>query len=155
MQRGRMTVEKYQQKRKSGEIKPFQKPAKDKFVTCEICYDGKVLGLNQMYSGGWQKRHSKLKPIKEHFAALILNANIPQLEYIELTVYHNTRFDIDNLAAMVKPFVDQLRANNVIPDDTKKFWDHLTIAYDPKVKKKQLLFIIKGKAKYDNLLGKA
>lgn len=146
MARGRLTVEKYQEKRRSGEIKPFQKQSKDKFVTCEIQYDGKVLGLNQMYSGGWQKRHSKLKPIKEHFAALILNAKIPQLKYMELRVYHNTRFDIDNLAAMVKPFVDQLRANNVILDDTKKFWDHLTIAYDPQVKKKELLFVIKGEA---------
>lgn len=146
MARGRLTVEKHQAKRRSGEIKPFQKQSKDKFVTCEIQYDGKVLGLNQMYSGGWQKRHSKLKPIKEHFAALILNAKMPQLKYMELRVYHNTRFDIDNLAAMVKPFVDQLRANDVIPDDTKKFWDHLTIAYDPQVKKKELLFVIKGEA---------
>jgi len=145
MNRGRMTVEKYQAGRKKGIIKPFQKqPVEDKFVTCEIKYDGKVLGLNQMYSGGWQKRMTKLKPIKAHFAALILDAKIPELKYMELTVYHNTRFDIDNLAAMVKPFVDQLRAKEVIPDDTKKFWDHLSIAYDPQVKKKQLLFVIKG-----------
>jgi Holliday junction resolvase RusA-like endonuclease len=140
MGKEKITVEKYKEMRKKGEIKPFAENRKK----YKIEYIGKVIGINNTYSMGWQKRHQQLGVIKNTFALLIHNAKIPRLKYMELRVYHNTRFDIDNLVAMIKPFVDMLRAKGVIQDDNKRFWDYLSISYDPTVKKKALLFIITG-----------
>ncbi len=75
---------------------------------------------------------------------MIHNVKIRRLKDMELCVYHNTRVDIDKLVAMFKPVVDMLRAKGVIQDDNKRFWDYLSISYDPAVKKKTLLFVITG-----------
>lgn len=140
MEKEKITVEKYKEMRKKGEIKPFAENIK----TYTIEYVGKVIGINNTYSVGWQKRHQQLSVIKNTFALLIHDAKIPRLKYMELRVYHNTGFDIDNLVAMIKPFVDMLRAKGVIQDDNKGFWDYLSISWNPAVKKKSMLFVITG-----------
>jgi len=78
---------------------------------------------------------------------LIAKAKPPPLKWMELRVEHNTRLDLDNIAGTIKIFVDCLRAKGVLKDDTKKFWDYLSIKYNPELPKKTLEFNIIGELK--------
>ncbi len=109
-----------------------------------IEYRGAIVGLNQYKSLSWRKLKNKIDPLKYSFNTLIVCEKIPPLQYMELRVEHNTRFDIDNLAGTVKVFADCLRKAGVIKDDTKAFWDYLSLSYNPDLPKKTLIFEITG-----------
>lgn len=72
---------------------------------------------------------------------------IPLLKWMELTVLHNTRLDMDNVSGTIKPFVDCLRDAKVITDDTYKEWDILIIKSDKTLPKKTVIFEITGEIK--------
>jgi Holliday junction resolvase RusA-like endonuclease len=112
-----------------------------------IIFDGPIVGLNQYKSLSWQKLKSKIDFLKFQLIPLIKAAKVPKLLYLELRVKHNTRFDLDNLTGTIKVFVDLLRKEGIIEDDTKRFFDYLSIEYDPSLKKKNLYFEIHGEVK--------
>ena len=75
---------------------------------------------------------------------MIRKNNPTSLKWMELRVEHNTRFDLDNLAGTIKIFVDCLRSEKVLIEDDRKFWDYLSIKYNPELDKKTILFNITG-----------
>jgi len=113
-------------------------------VTYNIETRSKIVSLNQYKSLHWRKLKSKIDPLKGEFIIRIRKAKMQPLKWIELTVRHNTNFDMDNVVGTVKPFVDCLRACKVIEDDTKKQWDKLTIVHDRSLPKNCTIFEITG-----------
>jgi len=104
----------------------------------------KIVSLNQYKSLHWQALKKKLDPLKLEFTNLIKKCNPPRLRWMELRIEHNINFDLDNIAGTIKPFVDCLRAKEIIPEDNKKFWSYLSISYNPEVEKNYLYFTITG-----------
>lgn len=116
-------------------------------VKYEIPYSGVIVSLNQYKSLHWRKLKLLIDGFKLQVKPAILKAKIQPLAWMELTVYHNTRYDLDNIAGVVKPFVDMLRNRGVLEDDTRKYWDSLQIQYDPNLKKNTIVFQITGEIK--------
>lgn len=117
------------------------------FGTWTIQYEGKIVSLNDYKSKGWRDLKRMIDSVKWESISLIRKAQIPPLKYMELRVFHNTKFDMDNLAGLIKPFVDCLRSEKVLVDDTKQQWDYLSIQYSPKLKKNCVQFQITGEIK--------
>lgn len=113
----------------------------------KIEYKGKVISLNQYKSLHWRSLKQKTDPLKLVFNALITKAAPPPLKWLELRIYHNTRLDLDNISGTIKIFVDCLRHKNIIEEDNKRFWDYLSIQYNPELKKGVLIFELTGETK--------
>jgi len=116
-------------------------------VKYDIVYNGDVVGLNHYKSLHWRNLKTKIDGFKWAIKPTIIKAKLKPLAWMELTVFHNTRFDLDNIVGIVKPFVDMLRERKILEDDTKQYWDNLRIAFDPKLKKGTVLFQITGELK--------
>jgi hypothetical protein len=120
----------------------LRKPARASFT---IDYTGPILSINE-YHTGWRKLHARKKAVTTAFSLAFwqLRPRPPRLAWMELTVFHNTGLDIDNLTGTIKPCVDALRSHGVLPDDTAKRWDRLTIIYDPALPKSLVRFEVIG-----------
>jgi len=116
-------------------------------VTYKIEYKGEAVSLNHYKSKHWKDLKKLIDPIKQTFTLLILEARLKPLRWFELTVRHNTRLDMDNVTGSVKPFVDCLRSQKIIKEDTYKEWDYLLIKFDPQIPKKTIIFEITGELK--------
>lgn len=103
-----------------------------------------IVSLNQYKSEHWRKLKGRIDPLKEKFSLTIKEQQPPKLKWMELRVEHNTNFDIDNLAGTIKIFVDCLRKCKVIQEDDKRFWDYMSIQYNPNIPKNHLSFEITG-----------
>lgn len=110
----------------------------------DIDYDGVITSLNDYKSLHWRKLNPIYKQVKTNFTWLIRSKRPKPLQWMELRVYHNTNYDLDNLVGVVKPFVDVLRKEGVIKDDTKRYWDYLSIEYAPQMEKGKIKFIVNG-----------
>jgi Holliday junction resolvase RusA-like endonuclease len=119
-------------------------------VKYEIPYSGVVVSLNQYKSLHWRKLKLLIDGFKMQIKAPLRKANVKPLAWMELTVYHNTRYDMDNVVGVVKPFVDMLRKQGILDDDTRRYWDNLRITYSPDIKKNTLIFEITGELKPQN-----
>ena len=115
--------------------------------TYEITYKGEAVSLNHYKSKNWRALKKLIDPLKNTFTILIIQAKIKPLKWFELEVRHNTRLDLDNVTGSIKPFVDCLRKQKVIKDDTYKEWDKLTILSDKTLPKKTIIFKITGEVK--------
>ena len=113
----------------------------------KISYSGPVLSLNQYKSLSWRQLKTKTDKLKVVFMSLVLAQKLPKLAFIELRVFHNTRLDVDNVTGTIKVFVDVLRHCKVIEDDTKNYFDYLSIQYTPQLEKNTLVFEITGEKK--------
>lgn len=109
-----------------------------------IQYTGKPISLNDYKSKHWKALKKIIDPFKLESSLLIKQSKIPPLKWFELTLYHNTRLDMDNITGTIKPFVDCLRKQNIITDDTSKQWDILTIKHDRTLLKNTMIFEIIG-----------
>lgn len=108
-----------------------------------IEYNGPVVSSNDAKSLHWRTLKKKVDPIKMELGSLIRKARIKKVECFELTLIANTRHDIDNLGFTIKSFCDQLKINNVIIDDSPKYFPKLTIIADKTIKRGLLIFEIK------------
>ncbi len=116
-------------------------------IKTKISYSGPVLSLNQYKSLSWRQLKTKTDKLKVVFMSLVLAQKLPKLAFMELRVFHNTRLDLDNVTGTIKIFVDVLRHCNVIADDTKNYFDYLSIQYTPQLEKNTLVFEITGEKK--------
>ncbi len=116
-------------------------------IKTKISYSGPVLSLNQYKSLSWRQLKTKTDKLKVVFMSLVLAQKLPKLAFMELRVFHNTRLDFDNVTGTIKIFVDVLRHCNVIADDTKNYFDYLSIQYTPQLEKNTLVFEITGEKK--------
>ena len=107
----------------------------------EITYQGKIYSINER-KGFWS--HSKKAThYKRIFAALILEAKIPNFRKIELSLRFNSRHDTVNLAYMRKWFEDTLVALYRIEDDNTNFSGEQINTPDRTLKKNTIVFKIK------------
>lgn len=113
----------------------------------DIDYGGVITSLNDYRSLHWRKLNPIYKKVKSNFTSLIRSQRPKPLEWIEVRVYHNTNYDLDNLVGVVKPFVDVLRKEGVIKDDTKRYWDYLSVQYAPQLEKGKIRFVVNGELK--------
>lgn len=113
----------------------------------DIDYEGVITSLNDYKSLHWRKLNPIYKQVKNNFTWLIRAKKPKPLEWIEVRVYHNTNYDLDNLVGVVKPFVDVLRKEGIIKDDTKRYWDYLSVQYAPQLKKGIIKFVVNGELK--------
>ena len=116
-------------------------------IKTKISYSGPVLSLNQYKSLSWRQLKTKSDKLKVVFMSLVLAQKLPKLAFMELRVFHNTKLDLDNVTGTIKVFVDVLRHCKVIADDTKNYFDYLSIQYTPQLKKNTLVFEITGEKK--------
>ncbi len=116
-------------------------------IKTKISYSGPVLSLNQYKSLSWRQLKTKTDKLKVVFMSLVLAQKLPKLAFMELRVFHNTKLDLDNVTGTIKVFVDVLRHCNVIADDTKNYFDYLSIQYTPQLEKNTLVFEITGEKK--------
>ena len=116
-------------------------------IKTKISYSGPVLSLNQYKSLSWRQLKTKTDKLKVVFMSLVLAQKLPKLAFMELRVFHNTKLDLDNVTGTIKVFVDVLRHCKVIQDDTKNYFDYLSIQYTPQLKKNTLVFEITGEKK--------
>jgi len=116
-------------------------------IKTKISYSGPVVSLNQYKSLSWRQLKTKTDKLKVVFMSLVLAQKLPKLAFMELRVFHNTRLDVDNVTGTIKVFVDVLRHCKVIKDDTKNYFDYLSIQYTPQLKKGLVVFEITGEKK--------
>ena len=116
-------------------------------IKTKISYSGPVVSLNQYKSLSWRQLKTKTDKLKVVFMSLVLEKKLPKLAFMELRVFHNTKLDLDNVTGTIKVFVDVLRHCKVIQDDTKNYFDYLSIQYTPQLKKNTLVFEITGEKK--------
>lgn len=116
-------------------------------IKTKISYSGPVVSLNQYKNLSWRQLKTKTDKLKVVFMSLVLAQKLPKLAFMELRVFHNTRLDLDNVTGTIKVFVDVLRHCKVIEDDTKNYFDYLSIQYTPQLKKNTLVFEITGEKK--------
>ena len=116
-------------------------------IKTKISYSGPVVSLNDYKNTSWRKLKVKTDILKFVFMSLVLDKKLPKLAFMELKVFHNTRLDVDNVTGTIKVFVDVLRHCNVIADDTKNYFDYLSIQYTPQLEKNTLVFEITGEKK--------
>jgi len=110
----------------------------------EIIYKGPIISLNHYKSLSWRKLKNKIDPLKLQLNSLITKKNPPKLKWMELRVSHNTNLDLDNITGTIKVFVDCLRHKKILIEDDKKFWDYMSLRYNPDLPKKTLIFEITG-----------
>jgi len=115
-----------------------------KNVKFRIEYIGEMVGLNDYKSLHWRNLKAKYDPIKAGLTREIQSLSPPPLAWFEVRVFHRTKLDMDNLVGMVKPFVDSLRALNIVPEDDKKHWDYLSVQHAPQLKKGSIVFEVTG-----------
>lgn len=84
------------------------------------------------------------KKLEKHFTWKLIEAKVRPLAWMELRVFVNNNFDLDNLAATIKPFADAIKNRGLIKDDNQKHWDFLSIQYEAKLSKNTMRFEITG-----------
>lgn len=82
------------------------------------------LGLNQIYSGGhWSKREKLAKEIHMLTRQAMMAKGIPKRivgNPVAVTLYYNSRLDIDNHGYLAKMIIDSLKGW-IIADDSKQY----------------------------------
>lgn len=111
--------------------------------TYTIDYTGRTLSINQIERMNGKSCYRVRKSMENQFALLMLAAQVRRMEWAEVTLAHNTKLDMDNIAATVKPFADALK-RRYLPEDDKRFWDYLAIKYVPDLPKGLMRFTITG-----------
>lgn len=122
----------------------MRKYLSDMTAEFDVDYSGVVVSLNDYKTLHWRKLKPLYDGVKLEFLSLIRKEKPVPMAWIELRVYHNTKYDLDNLVGIVKPFVDVLRREKVIRDDNRRYWDYLSVQYTPQLEKNTIKFIITG-----------
>lgn len=99
-------------------------------MTYTITYKGPGFSLNDAYKIHWTQAKKKKDALKMDFRLLLRDAGVPKIEKFRLQVSFNARYDVDNIIPVLKVFVDVLRYETLIPDDTKHYYKGLSIDYD-------------------------
>ena len=110
-----------------------------------INYRGQILSANNVRSNHWRKSKSQKDAIQITMMALILQAKVPKVKNLELSVRYNSRHDIDGIAPMIKYFVDALVKLKKICDDSPKYWKQYDVNYDEVLEKGTIEFKVKSK----------
>ena len=108
-----------------------------------IVYSGPVMGLNEMKAKAWYASKAKVDRLKMELLILCKNTKLPYMEAIELSIFYNSRHDVDNIAPMSKFFVDTIVNIGKLPNDTKKYFKKVSYQYDPVLPVNTIVYKIK------------
>ena len=93
----------------------------------------KTVSLNTFYAGGhWTKRTKIKNEAYENIRQAMQAHERPDepIERYNITLSHNTRYDIDNTIVGVKFFSDWLRKNDWTREDSKKHLRQVRLSVD-------------------------
>lgn len=93
------------------------KPLGDLYV---ISYQGVYISINELKNRSWRKYYQREQDMKLVFRDLIRIEKLPKMSFFGFRMRHNTGLDTDNIVATGKLFVDMLRKEKRIPEDSKK-----------------------------------
>ena len=96
----------------------------------------KTISLNSLYAG---KHWTYRKKIKDGYKKIV-ESELARYDHhtssgCSIVIRYNTRYDVDNNVLVSKFVADTLVDHKWIPDDSRKYYDKLTIFYDPEVEK--------------------
>lgn len=109
----------------------------------KVVYKGKGISLNQMYNSHWKTKQGLVNGLAAILREQIhwqLGDNPEPMQELELVVRYNSTFDIDNASATAKVFVDVLRREGLIPQDTPKFYKSFKIEVDESLPRLTYIF---------------
>lgn len=96
----------------------------------------KTISLNSLYAG---KHWTYRKRIKDEYKKIVeeelVNYDHHTCEGCTIHIRYNARYDVDNNVLVSKFVADTLVANGWIVDDSPKYYNKLTIVFDPSIEK--------------------
>tara|TARA_R100000482_G_scaffold34623_1_gene11323 strand:+ start:10003 stop:10356 length:354 start_codon:yes stop_codon:yes gene_type:complete len=96
----------------------------------------KTISLNTLYAGKhWTYRKKVKDAYKKIVEAALADYDHYRAKSCTIYIRYNTRADVDNNVLVSKFVADTLVANGWIADDSPKYYNKLTIAFDPSVEK--------------------
>lgn len=108
-----------------------------------IVYEGKGVSINDFYSQGhWTKRNKIKKEYKPIFSKLINSSGIPEMDSFAIIIEYNSRHDPDNVTGIEKLFVDTLKDEGRIIDDSKKYYKFYGVTPNLELKSNTFIFNI-------------
>lgn len=116
---------------------------KQKSISFSLEY--KFPTLNDWYSGNHWKIRSVIKKKSHSYISSLLNDIPEKPEIITFTIslrYNLPRRDADNMLPVVKLFVDCLKNNNWILEDSPKYFKSFEIIFDEKLNKNSQIITI-------------
>jgi Holliday junction resolvase RusA-like endonuclease len=107
-----------------------------------IEYTGQMVSMNAYYAGNSHWKRKKIKDTyRDIFIPLIRKVDcLPKgLESFKTEFRYSTIHDPDNIVGTIKLFMDCLKEEGVIKDDSPKFWKKLIVIPDKSIGKKKLI----------------
>jgi Holliday junction resolvase RusA-like endonuclease len=110
--------------------------------SCELTYQGKALSLNKVKSQNWRDTHEDIKRLKTAFSWLIIEAKVPKFNRFKISLFYNSKHDLDNHAFLCKKLCDCLKIQGRIKEDNKNYYRGLTIEPDETLPPNTYKFLI-------------
>jgi len=96
----------------------------------------KTISLNSLYAGKhWTYRKRIKDEYKKEVESELARYDHHTATGCSILIRYNTRYDVDNNVLVSKFVADTLVDHGWIPDDSRKYYDRLTITFDPTVEK--------------------
>jgi len=96
----------------------------------------KTISLNSLYAGKhWTYRKRIKDEYKKEVESELARYDHHSAAGCSILIRYNTRYDVDNNVLVSKFVADTLVDRGWIPDDSRKYYDKLTIVFDPTVEK--------------------
>lgn len=96
--------------------------------------------LNMIYAGKhWTYRKKKKDEYKEICITELSKLDAFTCEAFRMAIRYNSRLDIDNGILVSKFLADTLVSQGIVPDDSPKYYDQVTIKYDKSLEKNSYL----------------
>jgi len=92
--------------------------------------------LNMIYAGKhWTYRKKKKDEYKIICIQALSNYDAFTCETFRMVIRYNSRLDIDNGILVSKFLADTLVSEGIVPDDSPKYYDKVSIEYDKSLEK--------------------
>ena len=96
----------------------------------------KTISQNSLYAGKhWTYRKRIKDEYKKEVESELARYDHHTATGCSILIRYNTRYDVDNNVLVSKFVADTLVDHGWIPDDSRKYYDRLTITFDPTVEK--------------------
>ena len=102
--------------------------------TYEIVYEGKMISLNDLYSGKhWSNRHKSKVKYRNIFDLLLLEGKVKWMKEYRIDMIYNSRLDSDNTVTAIKFLNDSLK-KRYVPEDDPRYFKGFSINIDKRLK---------------------
>jgi hypothetical protein len=100
----------------------------------EITFVGKMISLNDLYSGKhWSHRHKAKEKFRGIFDILLLEAKVKWMKEYRIDMVYNSRLDSDNTIPALKFLNDSLK-KKYVPEDDPRYFKGFSINIDKRLK---------------------